>query len=59
MLGSGLRGACGQPDPAATTPCNPHLDDARLSLGEPAWEKARDEGAMLAFDAALQLAIDR
>ena len=30
-----------------------------LSLGEQAWEKARDEGAALDLDAALRLALDR
>ena len=46
-------------DPAVTSRFTLHLDDARASLGEQAWQKARDEGAALDLDAALRLALDR
>ena len=46
-------------DPAEMAPSADHLDDVRAALGEQAWQKARDEGAALDFDAALRLALDR
>jgi hypothetical protein len=46
-------------DPADMTQVSAHLDDARVALGEQAWQKAGDEGAALDLDAALRLALDR
>ena len=46
-------------DPAGEIPFAPPLDDARAALGEQAWQKAQDEGAVLDLDAALRLALDR
>ena len=42
----------------AATLARSALDDARATLGEQAWQKARDEGTALDFDAALRLALD-
>jgi tetratricopeptide (TPR) repeat protein len=42
-----------------SAPFTAHVDDARSALGEPAWERARDEGAKLDLDDALRLALDR
>jgi tetratricopeptide (TPR) repeat protein len=36
-----------------------HLEEARASLGESAWQRARAEGALLTFDAALELGLGR
>jgi predicted ATPase/class 3 adenylate cyclase len=57
---AGAATAYGSPakfDPTDSMPSVRHVDAARATLGEPAWQKAWAEGAELDFDAALGLAI--
>jgi len=44
-------------DPVALNPFVHHHDDARAALGERAWQKAWADGAVLALDDALGLAL--
>lgn len=55
---SALGGTAGF-DPTAVIPFAHHLDGARTTLGEYAWQKAWADGAALDLDSAFTLALDR
>ena len=59
---AGAASALGRPagyDPITEDPFAPHLDNARATLGDQAWERAWAAGAELNLDDALTLALDQ